>query len=707
MNKSLDNLCGLLTIKKIITLIQILFFVIIVIITLYKFTNLTINTNAKPAYEITKIENKNLKDIEKKTEKVESENVFNSTTNLTEFAMTKIIAHDHVKFNSLGMFYFFKKKYFNITNFNYFYSEKFKKVKLVYDIGIYDENENIIHPSDFTLYDKFSTLCYLKLFKPKKFIYSLPQIVENKYYECVEYFDLNEKIKVGVHFYHPNRITFLSLQMDFDELMNFKDQNHLNDDIFDCDFVEENYDILLRNSKNPLYKANYRLKSYYMKKPECNLKRKAIEDNEGWIYKNLYNNYFCFCVGKHCTKGEVKQKCKFHFYKSVIDNNRDVYPKTDYIFVDFIFKGLPSDDTFPVFEKMNEQNISVHYITEKEELDEEFCGDEKRCQKIIPMNRLLYYKYGDFLEKYLTLMLKLKAVVSCKESTYHKLSFLFYRIEYVNYICMGHGANFFKDYLFGKYRIYGRKINNKIVIPPSPILLNFPIKYGWPEQDIIKINLPRWDRYSNVDYYFPGNVTSNSILVMFTWRFTRFWLGYRKLSNQYHENIIKILGNKKLNEALEQKNMTLYFSLHRFVNRRFLKKYDEVIENNTHLQYLKQNQLSECLAKTNLVLSDFSSIIFDLMTRGKPFVIYVPDSEDEKIKTIYTKDYIRLIENMKNDVINFKNKCKTIGETIDKIVNYINNDFKLEPDLKKFYDSFNFKIQNNTNEFIEYLINSK
>ena len=69
MNKSLDNLCGLLTIKKIITLIQILFFVIIVIITLYKFTNLTINTNAKPAYEITKIENKNLKDIEKKNGK--------------------------------------------------------------------------------------------------------------------------------------------------------------------------------------------------------------------------------------------------------------------------------------------------------------------------------------------------------------------------------------------------------------------------------------------------------------------------------------------------------------------------------------------------------------------------------------------------------------------------------------------------------------
>ena len=93
------------------------------------------------------------------------------------------------------------------------------------------------------------------------------------------------------------------------------------------------------------------------------------------------------------------------------------------------------------------------------------------------------------------------------------------------------------------------------------------------------------------------------------------------------------------------------------------------------------------------------------MSRGKPFLIYVPDSEEKKLKSIYTKDYVKLINDMKNDVIKFKNKCITIEETIDRIIKYINNDYKLEPDLKKFYDSFNFKIENNTNEFIEYLIN--
>jgi CDP-glycerol glycerophosphotransferase (TagB/SpsB family) len=318
-----------------------------------------------------------------------------------------------------------------------------------------------------------------------------------------------------------------------------------------------------------------------------------------------------------------------------------------------------------------------------------------------------YYKFGDFLEKYLTLMLKLKAVISCKQSSFHYLSYLFYKLEYVTYIAVGHGVDFFKDYLFSHYRIYGSKINNKVLIPPSQVLVDLAINYGWKDENIIKINLPRWDRYSQVDYYFSGNITSNSILVMFTWRYTKWWFGYRDISDLYHENIIKILENTKLHKTLEKHKMTLYFSLHRYVNRKYMTKYDEAIQKVENLQYVKQNELSECLAKTNLVVSDFSSIIFDLMSRGKPFVIYIPDAEDKTIKKSYTNDYIKLINNMKSGKIEFKNKCNTINETVDKIISYIDNNFKLEPDLKKFYDSFNFKIKNNTNEFIDYLINLK
>ena len=62
---------------------------------------------------------------------------------------------------------------------------------------------------------------------------------------------------------------------------------------------------------------------------------------------------------------------------------------------------------------------------------------------------------------------------------------------------------------------------------------------------------------------------------------------------------------------------------------------------------------------------------------------------------------------MKSGRIKFKNKCNTIKETVNMIIKYINNNFEIEPDLKEFYKSFNFKTNNNSIEFVEYLTNLK
>ena len=150
---------------------------------------------------------------------------------------------------------------------------------------------------------------------------------------------------------------------------------------------------------------------------------------------------------------------------------------------------------------------------------------------------------------------KTKAVVSCKENTFHFVSYLFYRLEYITYIAVGHGVCYFKDYLFEQIRIYGKKRNNQIVIPPSKILIEAAVKYGWNEENIIKLNLPRWDRYNSEDTrkiylenYPDEEITSNSILVMFTWRYNR-WREKKRISPFYHENITRILTNDTLNEV--------------------------------------------------------------------------------------------------------------------------------------------------------------
>ena len=625
--------------------------------------------------------------------------------NTSNSNMIKFFVYDDFYFNSMFIFNTFKNKYFSITSLNYTFSNKFSKIKFEFTFGIFDKNKNLIYPSDFTLYNKMSVLCVVGVNETT--IYSLPQIINNQYYGCIEYFGVDEIPHFGLHFYQQRAGSYLTLNFNFYKYINLSDTNHINDKIFDLNFVKDEY---LRNhsktKRRDTYKDNL-LKINYMKAPISDLKRSVHRQSKkgGWIYKNIYNNYFCFCVGKRCLKEEVKQMCKLNFYKYVIDINRNLYPKTHFIFVDFIFKSLPSDDTFPVFEEMIKKNMSAHYITEKPELYKEYCENKTKCQTIIPMNKLEYFKFGEFVEKYLTLILKLKSVISCKQNSFHYLSYLFYKVEYITYIAVGHGVDFFKDYLFEPYRIYGSKINNKVLIPPSKVLVDLAVRKGWEEENIIQINLPRWDRYSNSNYFLSGNITSNSILIMFTWRYTKWWMGYQELSEMYHANIVNLLEDEELGEALTKKNMTLYFTLHRYVNRRFLKRYNEAINKISYLKFLNQNEISECLSKTNLVVSDFSSVIFDLMSRDKPFVIYVPDENDKNINKLYTGDYIRLIQDFRKGKITFANKCESVKQTVAKIIYYINNNFQLEPKLKDFYKSFNFKTKNNTNEFIDYLIN--
>ena len=105
----------------------------------------------------------------------------------------------------------------------------------------------------------------------------------------------------------------------------------------------------------------------------------------------------------------------------------------------------------------------------------------------------------------------------------------------------------------------------------------------------------------------------------------------------------------------------------------------------------------------DVVISDFSSVIFDLMYRKKPFIIFIPDSEDKNIDNLYDDDYFNVINSLKNDTLPFENKFFNVKKTIKKIQYYINNNFHLDSKLKKLYEQFDLNYNNSINNFIEYL----
>ena len=60
---------------------------------------------------------------------------------------------------------------------------------------------------------------------------------------------------------------------------------------------------------------------------------------------------------------------------------------------------------------------------------------------------------------------------------------------------------------------------------------------------------------------------------------------------------------------------------------------------------------------------------------------------------------------MKNETIEFENIFFNIDSVINKILYYIKNNFRLDENLKIFYDSLNLTQNNNIYEFIKYIKN--
>ena len=443
--------------------------------------------------------------------------------------------------------------------------------------------------------------------------------------------------------------------------------------------------------KNKNLTDNLRFKKLYIKRPI--LSYSPLKENN-WEFMNIYNNYFCFCKGSFCYYSNISQKCKFLFYLTIIEKNKYLYEKTDFLLADFLLASKSSDDTYPIFEEMIKLNINAHYMDEKNYIYNKFCNQENPCLKII---RDIFIN-GNFLEKYLDIILRLKAVITGdKIQSYNNI---FRYIDYITYINLGHGVKFFKSFLYKDYSSY--KKYNKLLLPPSNKIVSLAKKYGWEDKNIIKICLPKWDKYD--DYkkkilLYPNSKVEKSIFILFTWRSKK--NKKIQISPYYLKNINNLINNIKLIEALNENNITLYFTLHHMLNN-----FKNSISKNKLIKIIEQNEISDILTKTNLLITDFSSVIFDMIYQRKPYLIFIPDIEDPKNKENYKQGYYDIINGLKNGSLYFENKYLKLEEAIDKILYYIKNNFTIESKLSVFYDSFEFNCKNNTRTFINYLINS-
>ena len=470
--------------------------------------------------------------------------------------------------------------------------------------------------------------------------------------------------------------------------------------------MHNKYKGLLKNinefKKNGISSEEYNnLRYSYIQPPLNFLKRDIAQDEGKWYFKNIYGTYFCFCKGKSCSNippfyKYIYQSCKYFFYLTILDNNKNIYPKNHYLLSDFFDENIESSEAFPIFHEMIKRKLKIHYITLSWEIYSKFCLNNKKCTKNLQIIYGVKTINGDMLEKFLEIFLRLKAVVAAEK--YDSIDNLFYNIDYINYIFLGHGVTFIKSYLYSDY--LSPKRYNKILIPPSEKFINLALKAGWKEENIIKIGYPKWDNYklyigkgSSLEY---NENNEKAIFMMFTWRKLK---RGKNMSILYYNNINNLLNDSEINEQLYLNNIKFFFCYHHTLRD---KKIID-INNNTNIIFISQNEISKLLKNSSLIITDFSSILFDAIVQRKPLILFIPDGLDPKLKNIYANEYYETIKKIKNGNINLGEVFLDLDKVIDKVIYYIKNNFVVESEKLKFYNSFNLKNFGNTNKFINYL----
>src|SRR5690625_1480243 len=233
-----------------------------------------------------------------------------------------------------------------------------------------------------------------------------------------------------------------------------------------------------------------------------------------------------------------------------------------------------------------------------------------------------------------------------------------------------------------------------LVISPSEyekeIIVN---RWGYDESEVAITGLARWDVLKDKTDEIPYK----QIFIMPTWRT---WMdGIDKdefLKSEFYKNYITLLNSTKLHKMLEENNVKIKFFLHpKFKD--YINLFNFKSSNIEKFDFLEV-PLDEMIMRSSLMISDYSSVIWEMFYLKKPCLFYHFDQE----KYLELEgSYMDFNKDLFGDVA-FESK-----QLIEYIKIYIENNF-LEKEryakLRKEY--FTYIDRNNSKRIYDVIINN-
>lgn len=413
-------------------------------------------------------------------------------------------------------------------------------------------------------------------------------------------------------------------------------------------------------------------RKYYIKIEKEQLvikKRKFLDKTKYELYKQFYSikNYKRMAIFRF-----FKTECKYFLF-----NDRLLYG---------------DDNAEELFKYINENDKNFakrcYFVLDK---------NSSSIDRISKIGKVI--KYGSFRHK--LKFLNCKMVISSHASYYDNCFNPFDEIEMKMYkdiitkqfIFVQHGVTMNDTHRF----INRCKITADLVITSTHEEYKYlkTKEFMYEDDMIVKTGLPRFDKLKNEN--------EKVILISPTWRenlSSKEYEGNGKksfLTSEYYRRYKELLTNKELKQILCENGYKIKFLLHpAFTNIKEV--FTDLQDNYVEILDIKNIQYSKLFNECSMLITDYSSIHFDVATLKKPIIYYQFDKEDF-FNNHYEHGYFNYDTDGFGDVI-IEEK-----EVLEKIKAYILNDCKIEEIYKKKIEkTFAFLDKNNSKRVYEQIL---
>ena len=206
-------------------------------------------------------------------------------------------------------------------------------------------------------------------------------------------------------------------------------------------------------------------------------------------------------------------------------------------------------------------------------------------------------------------------------------------------------------------------------------------EYGFPEGVIQYIGLCRFDNLIR------GNNPSNEILVMPTWRGSDYPKGKQFYETAFYRHFQSVLENPRLLRLLEERDLKMIFYPHIELQEeldKFKSPSDRVI-----LASWRDYDVQTLLMRCSLLITDWSSVFFDVAYMEKPVIYYEFDMEDFR-KYHYQEGYFSAEKH------GFGPVAVTEEELVDAVYECAGNDFRMQKKYRDRLEAF-FPVRDEKN----------